>query len=356
MRLCRAGRLWHIARSTSSREGRRGMRAGWKSVVALAAVAAGVYICSLNEPAPGSTFILMSESDLARRSVAAVTGSVTAIEAAADRRRRHQHLRAHRPGPTWSSAPCPRARWSCASPAAPARAQRMGLRQRRVSRRRRGAGLPVADADGTLRTTGMSMGKFTIEPRRRRHDQRGAPGSARAPRCGICSAASWSTHPARRATTSRRSSTRCAPRRRTSRSRPRLPPRPDGAVRARAAPRGREHQRIVRLSQQPVALVRARRRRADTVRDRCHRRRRHRRRRPRAPRSTTRSRRGPTCRRLDSRWWTAALLPQPRHVRGLRRRQPHRVQRSVQRDHRPVGLRRRAGRSAGSAPRPRRRP
>jgi hypothetical protein len=135
------------------------MRGAWlKSVGGLL-----VYLACV-APSQASTFILMSESDLAARSIAALTGNVTAIEAAADPASGGINTYVHiapddvvfgslPDGPLVLREPGGRLRerteWVYGSP------------EYRV-----GETVLVflsQHGDGTLRTTSMSMGKFTIE-------------------------------------------------------------------------------------------------------------------------------------------------------------------------------------------------
>ena len=60
------------------------------------------------------------------------------------------------------------------------------------------------NADGTLRTTGMSMGKFSLEADAARTRPPRCAASAKARRCGICSATSWCADPGPEATISTR--------------------------------------------------------------------------------------------------------------------------------------------------------
>lgn len=115
-------------------------------------------------PSHASTFILMSESDLATRSIAAVTGNVTAIEAAADPATGGVNTYVH-------IAPADVVFGSL--PGGPLVLREPGGRLRDRSEWIYGSpeyriGEEVLvflsqNSDGTLRTTSMSMGKFTIE-------------------------------------------------------------------------------------------------------------------------------------------------------------------------------------------------
>ncbi len=137
------------------------MRVVWRRLVT--GLVLTVFACASTGYA--STFILMSERDLAARSIAAVTGWVTDIEAAADPSSGGINTYVHiEPdeivfgslpnGPVVLREPGGRVRdrseWIFGSP------------EYRV-----GEEVLVflsQNADGTLRTTGMSMGKFTVEP------------------------------------------------------------------------------------------------------------------------------------------------------------------------------------------------
>jgi len=115
-------------------------------------------------PSRATTFILMSESDLATRSVAAVTGVVTDIEAAEDAATAGINTYVHiepddvvfgslPAGPLVLREPGGRLRgrteWVYGSPE-----YRVGEEV---------LVFLTQSADGTLRTTGMSMGKFSVE-------------------------------------------------------------------------------------------------------------------------------------------------------------------------------------------------
>src|SRR5215467_37854 len=133
-------------------------RVGWSVVTGLV-----LAILACARPSRATTFILMSERDLAARSIAAVTGWVTDIEAAADPAtggvNTYVHLEpdeivfgALPPGPVVLRERGGQLRgggeWIFGSP------------EYRV-----GEEVLVflsQNADGTLRTTGMSMGKFSI--------------------------------------------------------------------------------------------------------------------------------------------------------------------------------------------------
>ena len=127
---------------------------------------AGALLVSLACVAPSraTTFILMSESDLATRSVAAVTGVVTDIEAAEDAATAGINTYVHigpddvvfgflPAGPLVLREPGGRLRgrteWVYGSPE-----YRVGEEV---------LVFLTQSADGTLRTTGMSMGKFSVE-------------------------------------------------------------------------------------------------------------------------------------------------------------------------------------------------
>src|SRR5215472_5701615 len=137
-------------------------RRGWVGWCALTGLTLATLACA--RPSRATTFILMSERDLAARSIAAVTGWVTDVEAAADPAtggvNTYVHLEpdeivfgALPPGPVVLREAGGQLRgggeWIFGSP------------EYRV-----GEEVLVflsQNADGTLRTTGMSMGKFSLD-------------------------------------------------------------------------------------------------------------------------------------------------------------------------------------------------
>ena len=254
-------------------------------------------------PVAGSTFVMMDETQLAARSVAAVRGTVTAIESAYDRTSGGIHTYVHiaRPEVVFGALPAGEiVLRETGGSAAGTSEWVFGSAEYRVgeevlvfvspaSRRR-----PAHDGDGDGQVQPRPATPPAGSPPRAR--------SARARRSGICDRGELIEHPGpEEYTTRQRSSTRCATRRRRLHRRPfgsrpaiRLVPAEFTQVRRHAS-----RSEVVHLSQQPVALVRAGRRHADHVPDR-----RHRRRRPRADdlaRGDQRRlrARGPTCRRSD---------------------------------------------------------
>jgi hypothetical protein len=116
-------------------------------------------------PGFATTFVLMSEGDLAARSVAAITGSVTDIEAVADATSGGVNTYVHIAPDGVVFGALPDGPVVLREPGGRIRGRTewlFGSAEYRV-----GETVLVflsRNPDGTLRTTGMSMGKFTIEP------------------------------------------------------------------------------------------------------------------------------------------------------------------------------------------------
>ena len=132
-----------------------------------------VFACAT--PGRASTFVLMSERDLAARSVAALTGWVTDIEAVADSATGGVNTYVHIEPTDIVFGSLPDGTVILREPGGRLRGQSewiFGSAEYRV-----GEEVLVfvsQNPDGTLRTTGMSMGKFTIAP-----DDRGIPNAER---------------------------------------------------------------------------------------------------------------------------------------------------------------------------------
>ena len=126
----------------------------------------GVVIVSLACAAPSwaSTFVLMSESDLTARSIAAVTGWVTDIEAAEDATSHGINTYVHIEPDQVVFGSLPEGALILREPGGRVRGRSEWI----FGSPEYSVGEEVfvflsQNADGTLRTTGLSMGKFTIE-------------------------------------------------------------------------------------------------------------------------------------------------------------------------------------------------
>ena len=115
-------------------------RTRWQ--LAISFVLAGL-ACATHSHA--STFVMMSEGELATRSVAAVTGQVTQIEAAMDSATGGVQTYVHIDPDDGRLRALPAGEIVLRETGGSARARRVDLRQRRVPGRRGGAGVPVAE-------------------------------------------------------------------------------------------------------------------------------------------------------------------------------------------------------------------